>query len=66
MVSTYTYLELLALKDVTVSTAGLSWPAADGSVKATSGELSLKERVDLGLYIDAVKVSASRMLEEAL
>lgn len=44
-----TYLELLALEDVAVRTARLARPAADASVQATSRELGLQERVDLGV-----------------
>lgn len=43
------YLELLALKNVTIGTSRLTWPAADGSIKTTGSELAVEQRVDFGL-----------------
>lgn len=44
-----TYLQLFALQDVAIGTTGLPRSARDGSIQTTSGELRLKERVDLSL-----------------
>jgi len=52
-------LELLALQDVTISTAGLTRSAGNGSVKTTSSELGLEERVDFGIFLPIVQAALS-------
>lgn len=45
-----TYLKLLALENVSVSTARLTWSAADNSVETTCSELGLKQGINLRFY----------------
>jgi len=52
-------LELLSLKDVTISPARLPWSAGDGSVETTGGELGVEERVDLGILFALIEVALS-------
>merc|ERR1719232_873258 len=47
-------LELLALQDVAVGAARLAWPRADGGENATSAELLLEGRLDLGHLLPLV------------
>merc|ERR1719232_2430032 len=47
-------LELLALQDVAVSAARLAWSRANGGENATSAELLLKRRLDLGHLLPLV------------
>merc|ERR1719232_2326136 len=47
-------LELLALQDVAVGAARLAWPRADGGKNATSAELLLERRLDLGHLLPLV------------
>lgn len=51
----WTYLELLALKDVAVRTTRLAWPTRNGSVQTASSELTLEKSVDLGLYKSGIR-----------
>lgn len=50
------HLQLPTLENVTIRTARLSRPAADGRVQATSGELRLKEGVHLGICTNTMSV----------
>lgn len=44
-------LELVALEDVTVGTAGLAGAGGDGGVETPGGELGLEQGVDLGVRL---------------
>lgn len=44
-------LELVALEDVTVGTAGLAGAGGDGGVETAGGELGLEQGVDLGVRL---------------
>jgi len=52
-------LELLALKNVAVSTTGLAWPAGDAGVETAGSKLALKESINLGLLALLVQVTLS-------
>lgn len=47
-------LKLLALENVSVSTARLAWSAADNSVETTSSKLALEKRVNLSILLPLV------------
>jgi len=56
-------LEFLALKNVSVSAARLTWSAADSSIQATSSELTLKKGINLCILLPLIQ-AALRMVGE--
>ena len=54
------YLKLLALKDVAVSTARLTGSAGDGSIETASAELRLKRGVDFGVWKATLSIRRGR------
>jgi len=50
-------LQLFAFQDVPVTPTALSWSAGNGSVQTTGPELTLQQRVDLGILLSLLKAS---------